>query len=229
MSLGGSGRLPPTYHAAYQSPTTRNSSSARPASAMNIQPPSSKSSRGKKQPDWHEFYKNGVPQEIIVIDDDSPPPSAKSFKQETHTYAANGTPAEPAPKKRRNGLQQEAAVGKAQPAYSGTNTPHYGGSGSDTISSDRNTSGITTAPTSLGSHGSGGSVGYMEANVAGQKRKRVTRQDATADKKRKVDAVATDPYSHYVPPPRPAKKAKDIQVPVVRDVSEIDESPNFTR
>lgn len=224
MSLGGNGRLPPSYHATYQSP---NSNSARPVSAMNTQPPTTRQSRNKRPPDWHEFYKNGVPQEIIVIDDDSPPPS-KSAKPDMNGYAVNGTPGEQTAKKRRTGVPQEVGGGKTQPSYSGTNTPRYVGSGSDTISSDRNTSGITTAPTSLGSHGSGGSVGYTEANMAGQKRKRVTRQDATADKKRKVDAVATDPYSHYVPPPRPAKKAKDIQVPLVRDVSNFDDDEKFT-
>lgn len=190
-----------------------------PSASTQTPTVTAKQSRDKKQPDWHEFYKNGVPQEIIVIDDDSPAPSHPGpANPDMHaSQLANGAFVEHATKKRRVGAYRDDIVGTT---YSGTNTPLYMGSGSDTISSDRNTSAITTAPTSLGSHGgSVGSVGYVETSTAGQKRKRVTRQVAAADKKRKSEVLATDPYNQYVPPPRPAKKAKDITVPVIRDVS----------
>jgi dual-specificity kinase len=79
----------------------------------------------------------------------------------------------------------------------------------------------TTAPTSLGSQGSTGAsngVYYEDANV-GQKRKRVTTRKSARDeqKKRELEAGG-DAFLSYVPPPKPPIKAKDVPVPVIRDV-----------
>ena len=59
----------------------------------------------------------------------------------------------------------------------------------------------------------------MEHAVAGQKRKRVTRQQTADEKKRREIEVVGDAYSSYVPPPKPPIKAKDVHVPPVREVS----------
>jgi len=106
-----------------------------------------------------------------------------------------------------------------QPAYSNPRTTHAGNTGSTTISTDRTTSLQTTAPTSLGSHTSHGSMGaYVDDGMVGQKRKRVTRQQTADEKKRKEIETNGDAYSSYVPPPKPPIKAKEVHVPPVRDV-----------
>lgn len=184
--------------------------------------PGTHQSRRERQPDWHAFYKNGPPKEIIVIDDDSPPPPSQTGN-DMPQYASlggisNAGPSQHASKKRKT--IYDAAPARHQPSHSHTNTPRYLGSGSDTISTDRTTSLHTTAPTSLGSHGSGGSGGaYVESGPVGQKRKRVTRQTAADEKKRKEIEDVGDAYSSYVPPPKPPIKAKDVYVQPVKDVS----------
>lgn len=73
----------------------------------------------------------------------------------------------------------------------------------------------------MGSHASHGSAGnYVDNQVVGQKRKRVvTRQQAAAEKQRRKELEdQSDPYNSYVPPRKPPIKAKDVQVPPVRDV-----------
>lgn len=44
--------------------------------------------RRDRHPDWDEFYKNGMPKEIIVIDDDSPPPPTKKTRTGYDSYSA---------------------------------------------------------------------------------------------------------------------------------------------
>ena len=226
-----------SHHHSYQansypsltSTSTRNSA----ASTRQPIPTSSKSlsqttatmsrSRPQRQPDWNDFYRNGVPQEIIVIDDDSPQPAQqKNGSRVTNHHNQNGakTLVEPANKKRKTGQAQETTAIRNQTSYSNTNTPHYVGSGSNTISTDRTTSLHTTAPTSLGSHGSGMSGGvYVNNQMAGQKRKRVTRQSTADEKKRREIEVVGDAYSCYVPPPDPPIKAAEVPVKLIKDVS----------
>ena len=179
------------------------------------------SRKRERRPDWHEFYKNGPPKEIIVIDDDSPPPPKRVENERVnHTTRTVVREPEHATKKRRTG--QKAVyepVQYQQPSYSNPRTTHDEGTGSTTISTDRTTSLQTTAPTSLGSHTSHGSMGaYVDDGVVGQKRKRVTRQQTADEKKRKEIETNGDAYSSYVPPPKPPIKAKDVHVPPVRDV-----------
>ena len=183
----------------------------------------------EREPDWNEFYKNGVPKEIIVIDDDSPPPPKAMSSRRTE----NQRPYEPqrtvqrtdtfehAAKKRRTdqggGFQPEHFQ---QPAYSYHSSSHGGSSGHNTVSTDRTTSLQTTAPTSLGSHTSQGSAGaYFDEGAVGQKRKRVTRQQVADEKKRKDIEIIGEAYASYVPPPKPPIKAKELHVPAVKDVS----------
>lgn len=183
------------------------------------------SNKRERRPDWHEFYKNGPPKEIIVIDDDSPPPQKRNGngnenERPNHTTRTlmRGDTAEHANKKRRTGHAPVLEPIKLQqPAYSHTRSDAE--TTSNTISTDRTASLQTTAPTSLGSHTSHGSIGaYAEDAMVGQKRKRVTRQQTADEKKRKEIEVAGDAYSCYVPPPKPPIKAKDVHVPPVKDV-----------
>lgn len=188
----------------------------------------SQSSKRGRRPNWNEFYKNGPPKEIIVIDDDSPAPeryvsppshSQSDFNTLKHNlpHARGSDNPEPVSKKRRTGAAQASGSKPNQASYSNVHTPHEDRSESNTVSTDRTTSLHTTAPTSLGSHGSGDTL--LEEGVVGQKRKRVTRQSTADEKKRKEIEVIGDAYSHYIPPPKPPIKAKEVYVQPVRDVS----------
>ena len=234
----GSSRLPPSYSFPSNAPT---SLPRHPAASASIQPPhpstmtnshsasalqaARKTARG---PDWGEFYKNGLPKEVIVIDDDSPPPPPK--RKESLRVGppkqAMGKGNEHTNKKRRTG--QGAAYDAArdnQASYSQARTYSNGESATNTISTDRTASLQTTAPTSLGSHTSHGSAGaYADEGQIGQKRKRVTRLQIADERKRKEIEVQGDAYSAYIPPPKPIVKAKEVHVQSIRDVSSSDTS-----
>lgn len=192
-------------------PTTQNGISA---AAQNSR---------RRKPDWGEFYKNGLPKEVIVIDDTPPPEQAKTASRGVPASTANGAMSQPSGKRRRTGIETAYDLGYYdRPSYS-TNPPPYGENSSvASLSTDRTTSLHTTAPTSLGSQGSSGisnGMYYEDANV-GQKRKRVTtRKSARDEQKRRELETAGDAFLSYVPPPNPPVKAKDVPVPVVRDVS----------
>ena len=175
----------------------------------------------RRKPDWGEFYKNGIPKEVIVIDDTPPPEQSKASR--VPAPVSNGTVPQPSGKRRRTGIETAYDVGYYdRPSYS-INPPPFGdNSSAASLSTDRTTSLHTTAPTSLGSQGSTGvsnGVYYEDANI-GQKRKRVnTRKSARDEQKRRELEAAGDAFLSYVPPPNPPVKAKDVPVPVVRDVS----------
>lgn len=237
--------LPPPHQNPPSSSTPATMTSSQTALSAGVTP--TQNGRNKK-PDWGEFYKNGLPKEVIVIDDSPPPdpllhnhtasaahggtanPLATSTTTGSTAVATpNGTSASassllqhPAGKKRRTGVDSAYDVGYYdRPSYS-INPQHYGeDSSAASRSTDRTTSMHTTAPTSLGSHGSSGgsnTVFFEDANI-GQKRKRVTTRKSTRDeqKRRELEAVG-DAFLSYVPPPNPPIKAKDVAVPVVRDV-----------
>lgn len=185
--------------------------------------------RSKRKPDWAEFYKNGLPKEVIVIDDedDSPAPSASAARAgaANTNRVANGA-SRHADKKRKTG--QTTAydpVYQQHTSYSTTQTPYAENSSShNTASTDRTTSAInTTAPTSLGSQVSNGTYKAppVDEGMVGQKRKRATRQaqdEGAKEPKRRQLERPEDPYHNYVPPPNPPVKAKDVYVQVVHDV-----------
>jgi dual-specificity kinase len=180
-------------------------------------------SRNKK-PDWTEFYKNGIPKEVIVIDD-SPGPEATNGAPAPSTQAATRPPPaapQPAGKKRRTGIETAYDLGHYdRPSFS-INPQQYGDNSSTTsLSTDRTASLHTTAPTSLGSQGSSGASNgvYYEEAAIGQKRKRVATRKSTRDEQKRRELETTGAYESYVPPPNPPIKAKDVPVPVVRDVS----------
>ena len=208
----------PTYAASRQLPPLGNMPPSNSSSQMQYQQAEIK--QEKRGPNWNDFYKNGVPQEIIVIDDDSPqpPPSRKRGNGQTNTDSqARAGAQQPAAKKRRTAQSSVYEPRRDyQPSYSKGRTYSQGNSNSNTASTDRTTSLQTTAPTSLGSHTSHGSSSaqYVEDVGVGQKRKRVTRQQIASEKRRQ-EATAVDAY---VPPPKPPIKAKEVHVPFLKDV-----------
>ena len=230
--VNGSSRIAPSYSnypTTHQSTNTRNttaSSTSRPPQQSSTAPVSQSTptmqEKGKRErrPDWNEFYKNGVPKEIILIEDSPPPLERVKNERVNHTTRTVMREPEHATKKRKTGQKSVYDTGQfQQPSYSNPRATHDHNTGSTTISTDRTTSLQTTAPTSLGSHTSHGSIGaYVDDGMVGQKRKRVTRQQTADEKKRKEIETNGDAYSSYVPPPKPPIKAKEVHVPPVRDV-----------
>lgn len=201
-----------------QSATTPSNPPAYNTTPANTNSMSSGTSSRRRKPDWKEFYKNGLPKEIIVIDD-TPPPDQSTGSRPPAAAAVNG---QPAGKKRRTGLESAYDVTyHDRPSFSTNPQPYWDNSSHNSLSTDRTTSLHTTAPTSLGSAGSVGTnngVVYEDANV-GQKRKRNTRTSTRQEAKRRELEAVSDAFLSYIPPPQPPIKAKEVPVPVIRDVS----------
>ncbi|EEA26488.1 serine threonine protein kinase CMGC group [Talaromyces marneffei ATCC 18224] len=201
-----------------QATTPSNPSPATYNNAANTNSMSSGTSSRRRKPDWKEFYKNGLPKEIIVIDD-TPPPDQPMGSHPPATAAVNG---QPAGKKRRTGLESAYDLTyHDRPSFSTNPQPYWDNSSHNSLSTDRTTSLHTTAPTSLGSAGSVGTnngVVYEDANV-GQKRKRNTRTSTRQEAKRRELEAVSDAFLSYIPPPQPPIKAKEVPVPVIRDYS----------
>jgi dual-specificity kinase len=195
-----------------------------PAPDDSMSAPGSASRR--RNPDWADFYKNGLPKEVIVIDDDdddeedpAPPPP----RQPDLTRTATSGSARHTDKKRKTTASTAYdPVYNQQTSYSTTQTPYYD-SPNQSRSTDRTTSALnTTAATSLGSQVSNGQhISPLDNNAVGQKRKRtraVAQDEAKQNKRRELDHD-DNPFSLYQPPPNPVIKAKDVYVQVVQDVS----------
>lgn len=198
----------------------------------------SKKRQRSREPDWKDFYRNGLPKEVIVIDDSPPPrvsdsvePAAvalSSQNQTSRTVAGVSGGIHHAAKKRKRDDAGPAydPVYHIQGSHSNTQTPVYKDSPSgSTISTDRTTSALhTTAATSLGSqysaNGNGANGYHVDDVQPGQKRKRVaTRQQLANEAKKRQIEVNGDAYSNYKPPPRPPIKAAEVNVKVMQDVS----------
>lgn len=216
-------------------PQSHPQAQAHAASTQSVDGSLSSPSLRRKQTDWNEFYKNGLPEEVIVIDDDTPPPPAPSAptsgSKKTQarrpapvTKTSSSSNLQPAAKKRRTGGVAEVySAVYDRPSYS-HHPQQYGDDASaatHSVSTDRTASLHTTAPTSLGSHASldngfaaasatAAGVSYEDANV-GQKRKRVTRKTAR-------DEQANNQYD-YISPAKPLIKSGEVHVPVIREVS----------
>jgi len=176
--------------------------------------------RRSREPDWSSFYKNGLPKEIIVIDDTPEPEVAPSQTQRSVNGAPDaytngtGTTRHAVKKRKRDDEAVNVEVGYYTQKYatSHTSTPHVNGSLSASISTDRTTV-RTAAATSLSS----GSQYDFEIQL-GHKRKRTRQQVANEAKRREVEVLG-DAYITYKPPPQPPKKAGEVPVRVVHDVS----------
>ncbi|RVX71980.1 hypothetical protein B0A52_04578 [Exophiala mesophila] len=211
-TAGGVSQYPrpqPSPAVSYRQPSNPSMASSLPTSSQ----------AASKQPDWGEFYKNGIPKEIIVIDDDSPepgpdPPTNVSNGQQRsdHTQYSNG---------RKRKVDQGYEVEYTDSPTFSTHPAKFGGSSSASYQSGDRTQSLqtVTAPTSLESYpGNNASSSYEDVRAVGQKRKRVQPQKETrAQAKRKQQESTTDAFADYIPPSKPLRKAADVHVPLVRD------------
>jgi len=173
----------------------------------------------RRNPDWAEFYRNGLPKEVIVIDDDEddggaprPPPQPQSNRP-----APNGV--RHADKKRKTAASTAYdPVYNQATSYSTTQTPYYDSPNQSTPTDRTLSAHKNTAGTSLGSS-NGPHISPLDNSIIGQKRKRTraaVQDEAKEAKRRELDDQ--DPFALYQPPPNPIIKAKDVYVQVVHDV-----------
>lgn len=174
----------------------------------------------RRGPDWNEFYRNGLPKEVIVIDDDDddesarqPPPAAPS------RTATNGTTARHTDKKRKTTASTAYdPVYNQHTSYSTTQTPYYDSPGHSTPADRTNSAHKTTGGTSIASS-NGQHISPLDNSAVGQKRKRTraaVQDEAKEAKRRELDDQ--DPFALYNPPPNPVIKAKEVYVTLVPDV-----------
>ncbi|KAF8419339.1 kinase-like domain-containing protein [Tirmania nivea] len=165
-----------------------------------VQAPQANGGRPRKQPvDWNEFYKNGLPQEIITAMNNIP---RHADKKRRTTNTSNFEPVYPGT------------------VYSATHTPLAIGNASPTVTASTSTAGrnsstlISTAATSAGSSGVGTSatVAYPTGNGA-QRKRMATRSTVAAA----VAAASGDVFGGYHPPPKPPIKAKEVYVKPIAD------------
>lgn len=178
----------------------------------------------RKQPNWNEFYKNGVPKEIIVIDDDDEEPQQQPIPADPRPRQDHGSFSSYNGRKRKIDGGYDAEYNDS-PTYS-THPAKFGGSSSSASyqSADRTASLQTiTAPTSLESYGSNAASNSYEDVRVGQKRKRV-QPERTQSRKKKQESVP-DAFADYVPPSKPVKKSAEVPVPVIRDVKPANSPP----
>lgn len=180
--------------------------------------------RRSRGPDWSDFYKNGLPQEVIVIDDtpepDRPNGASTTLSQaqtlvgssRSQHHATAGSAHGSSAKKRKRADEPTPYDPVHHSAAAGSHTPSK-----STAASDRTNSAIhTTAATSLGSLSSNGQYDY--GTQPGLKRKRTTRQQIANEARRREAAIYTDALADYRPPPYPPKKARDVHIKVIADV-----------
>lgn len=211
------------HHSEYTSePDTKQSAMASSSTSSSKQP-SRKRQRSKEPTNWNNFYKNGLPKEVIVIDDSPSPELSTSVVSNGHQSTQTLTESSRhAAKKRKREDVGTAYDGVYQIGSNGLSPQYKESASGSTVSTDRTTSAIhTTAATSLGSHSSNGQNGFEASEVQpGQKRKRTaTRLQLANEAKRKELEVNGDAYTNYRPPPRPPIKAPEVLVKQVADVS----------
>ena len=205
-------------------PSSTMASSANAAAALSDVEQPSRKRRRSREPDWDNFYRNGLPREVIVIDD-SPEPEANTSRKILNGHAAanaaaaatnESTTRHAVKKRRRNDGSSTGQPNGYHVQYvdSQTDTPKQNSTpnGSTISSTDRTNSALhTTAPTSLSSNGT-----YEDVQLP-LKRKRTRQQLANEAKRREIDGLG-DTFSAYEPPPFPPKKAGDVHVRVIHDV-----------
>lgn len=178
----------------------------------------SRKRRRSREPDWHNFYKNGLPKEVIVIDD-TPEPEANSGRKIVNgstVAATHDNSSRQVAKKRRRDDEPSTIQGsgyhvKVLDSQKPALLPADTSAGSNNSSSDRtNSAANTTAPTSLSSNGQ-----YDDGQIP-QKRKRTRQQVANEAKRRDADGLGSSFFT-YKPPPYPPKKAGEVSVQVVHD------------
>ncbi|KAI9721605.1 MAG: dual specificity protein kinase kns1 [Chrysothrix sp. TS-e1954] len=177
------------------------------------------SARPTKKADWNDFYRNGIPKEVIVIDD-SPEPLQDPSNPQARSYVGNmkGRTSQHVDKRRKT-----AATSTAYDPVTDRQRPKPVPNNDDSTSNETGSSGRTqsamysTAPTSLTSQGSGSRVARTNGARTGQKRKRDPRKTDSAESPECEVIAQNHNWSNYVPPPRPPVKAQDVYVAVIRD------------
>lgn len=205
-------------------PTISNSQPHTPG--MTSDPQTRQRERERKGgPDWQEYFKNGLPKEVIVIEDTPEPPlmgqqASRAAPPMTNGVGGSGSTRHADKKRKTTNSTVYDPVYNQQHTYSATQTPYYEHSSShNTVSTDRTTSALnTTAATSLGSQASNGIyLPPLEDGIVGQKRKRTrkaTIDEANEAKRREI----LSPFSNYMPPPNPPIKAGEVKVQVINEV-----------
>jgi dual-specificity kinase len=188
--------------------------------AHDMDAQTAESTHRRRNPDWADFYKNGLPKEVIVIDDDDDEPPQPPRQPALARTATNGSIRHTDKKRKTTASTAYDPVYNQDTSYSTTQTPYYD-SPNHSISTDRTTSAFnTTAATSLGSQiGNASHISPLDSAAIGQKRKRTraaAQDEAKLAKRRELDQH-DDPFSLYQPPPNPVIKAKDVFVQVVAD------------
>ncbi|KAF2119913.1 kinase-like domain-containing protein [Lophiotrema nucula] len=230
-----SGRLANSLYNGYASGTSnsdlRRTATGHARQTQQLPPPSAPSASDmsssasyanrRRNPDWADFYKNGLPKEVIVIDDDDEESRQPPRQAQPSRNATNGSMRHADKKRKTTASTAYDPVYNQHTSYSTTQTPYYD-SPNHSTSTDRTTSALnTTAATSLGSQASSGQhISPLENGVAGQKRKRTraAAQDEAKEAKRRELDHDDNPFSLYQPPPNPVIKAKDVYVQVIADV-----------
>lgn len=185
--------------------------------------PRSRKRRRSREPDWDDFYRNGVPEEVIVIGD-TPEPEANTSRRITNGYVSapagastatlDHSTARPGPtRKRRRGGDADAS------RTVDYHVQHVGSHANTSIGSNQSGDGTnsvpgTTVPTSLSSNGQ-----HEDVRVTTPKRRRTRQQAANEAKRRDIDGLGDGGFFTYKPPPFPPKKAGDVRVRVVQEVS----------
>ena len=209
-----------------------------PVMAAEASQPSRKRLRSR-EPDWLNFYRNGLPKEVIVIDD-SPGPEANTARKintnsnscvlppidlTTQPNAKRRRKADPPSQHQHQQQQQQQSSYSVQSngyhiQYSNSTTNGHTSQKPNNVSSTLSSSSSvqsnlqTTAPTSLSSNGQ-----YEEVQPV-IKRKRTRQQVANEAKRRDIDGLG-DPLFTYKPPPFLPIKAADVYVRQVREVRKL--------
>lgn len=181
----------------------------------------------RRGPNWNEFYRNGLPKEVIVIDDDDDDDGEPARPPPPQRTATNGSARHTDKKRKTTASTAYDPVYNQHTSYSTTQTPYYD-SPNHSTPADRTTSAHkTTAGTSIGSS-NGHHISPLDNSVAGQKRKRTraaAQDEAKEAKRRELDDQ--DPFALYQPPPNPVIKAKEVYVTVVADVRSHPQTPDL--
>ena len=180
----------------------------------------------RRGPDWNEFYRNGLPKEVIVIDDDEDENDhddepARGPQSQVPTRTATNASTRHTDKKRKTAAATayDPVYNQHTTSYSTTQTPYYDSPNHSTPADRTNSAHKTTAGTSIGSS-NGHHLSPLDNSIIGQKRKRTraaVQDEAKEAKRRELDDQ--DPFALYQPPPNPVIKAKEVYVSVVADVS----------
>jgi len=179
---------------------TANSSPSASMSKRQAAPPPVKRQRSEG-PNWKEFYKNGLPAEVIVIDD-TPEPEAHVTQAATPVATIHEAPAANSARKRKRASDNAPPVVNDNVRGTRSRVAAYA-SGALPVPSP------TTTPA-------------VEASTAeGPAQKRTKRIRRSAPEEAQIDPVETSFLVPYQKPALPVKRSGEIMVRAVREVSRL--------